>query len=353
MSIYARIVEIALIPCAQSKTPMQKLLANIVKAHTPNVLCRCSLLRATGNQFLVLGAAVDVLRLAAAATADHVRTKKYMKNDFYNHKSALVTGGSSGIGLAIAKKLAARGANVSILARRPEQLEIAQQEILAQRANPNQIVNIIAADVSNLDQIQNVLLTLPTPDILINSAGVALPGFVNDLPVEKYRWMMDINYFGTVHVTKTLLPGMLQRRSGTIVNISSFLGVVSIHGYSAYSATKYAIRGFTDALRAELHREGIQVSIVFPDDTDTPQFAEEMKHRPAIVSAIWGDSPPMSPDKVAEDLLNGVAKGHYMIVPGFKTRLLFDIVFFAGRRIHRIINLLETFGLRSLRKKKG
>ncbi|HZU87184.1 MAG TPA: hypothetical protein VFF78_06850, partial [Anaerolineaceae bacterium] len=116
---------------------------------------------------------------------------------------------------------------------------------------------------------------------------------------------------------------------------------------------KYAIRGFSDALRAELHQQGIQVSVVFPDDTDTPQFAEEKKHRPEIVTAIWGDSPPMSAEKVAEEALNGIARGHYMIVPGFKTRFLFDLVFLLGRHIHRIINLLESFALRNLRSKKG
>jgi 3-dehydrosphinganine reductase len=294
---------------------------------------------------------------AAAEIVALVLNNDSMKKGFFLKKNVLVTGGSSGIGLAIAKNLVSNGANIWILARRPDQLEIARQEIEGLRMDPNQIIEVISADVVDFDEIaqelENFCSKNGPPDILINSAGVALPGFVVDMPVDKYRWMMDINYFGTVQTTKTVLPYMLQRGSGIIVNISSFLGVLSIHGYSAYSSTKYAIRGFTDALRAEMHMRGIQVSIVFPDDTDTPQFAEEKKHRPEIVNAIWGDSPPMSPGKVAEDILNGVAKGHYMIVPGLKTRILFDLAFLVGRRIHRVINLLESFALRGMRSKKG
>ncbi len=302
-------------------------------------------------------AAEAALADLATAIAAHVLINFPMNKNFYIKKNVLVTGGSSGIGLAIAKKLAYGGANVWILARRPEILNAAVKEIEAFRIDTAQVFGTISADVSNLSEINSCLDSFcrahGTPDMLINSAGIAMPGFVDQMPVEEYRKMMDVNFLGTVQVTKAVLPGMLQRKSGIIVNLSSFLGVVSIHGYSAYSSTKYAIRGFSDALRAELNRTGIKVSVVFPDDTDTPQFAEEKKHRPEIVTAIWGDSPPMSPDKVAEEILSGVARGHYMIVPGFKTRFLFDIVFLSGRRIHHVINILEAYGLHNLRSKKG
>ena len=99
---------------------------------------------------------------------------------------------------------------------------------------------------------------------------------------------MDLNYFGTVNMVKALLPAMLERGSGHIVNISSVAAFLGVFGYSAYGASKYAVRGFSDVLRAEVKPLGVRVSVVFPPDMDTPGLANENKTKPFETHEIEG-----------------------------------------------------------------
>ena len=194
-------------------------------------------------------------------------------------KVALVTGGSSGIGKAIACALAKRGMDVWLVAQRKELLESARMEVEIYRQNPSQTIATVSADVSNLEQVQMAVEKVSeksgSPDLLVNSAGVAHPGYVQDLDISIFNWMMEVNYFGTVYMTKEVLRGMMKRGSGYIVNISSMVGIISIIGYTAYGASKFAIKGFSDALRQEMKLNGIGVSLVLPSDTDTPQLEYE------------------------------------------------------------------------------
>jgi 3-dehydrosphinganine reductase len=128
--------------------------------------------------------------------------------------------------------------------------------------------------------------------------------------------MMDINYFGTVNMVKALLPGMVRRGSGHIVNISSVAGFLGVFGYSAYAASKYAVTGFSDVLRAELKPHGIRVSIVFPPDVDTPQLAYESQFRPDETRVLVEGGTILSPEAVAVTILRGVSRGQYVIIPG-------------------------------------
>ena len=97
------------------------------------------------------------------------------------------------------------------------------------------------------------------PDLLVNSAGVAHPGYFQELDLNIFHWMMEVNYFGTVYMTKEVIPSMLKRGSGYIVNISSMAGFVGTFGYTAYGGSKFAVRGFSDVLRAEMKIHGIGV----------------------------------------------------------------------------------------------
>jgi len=245
--------------------------------------------------------------------------------DYYQNKLVLITGGSSGIGLSLAKQLAQAQANVWILARRPEQLDIAIKEIEACRNNSSQKFGRISADVSN-EQQTNVELTkfIETngfPDILINAAGYARPGMFTDLDSEVFRQEMDVNYLGMVYTSKIIVPGMLARQSGHIINISSMGGFMGIIGYTAYCGSKFAVRGFTDSLRVELKKFGVRVSIVFPPDTRTPGFEVENRYKPAITKAYTEDNGGVfEPDVVAKVILNDAAKGKYDILPGGSTK---------------------------------
>jgi len=150
--------------------------------------------------------------------------------------------------------------------------------------------------------------------------------------------MMDVNYFGTVNVLKILLPEMQQRHSGTIVNISSVAGFIGVYGYSAYGASKYAVRGLTDVLRAELKPYNIQVSIVFPPDTQTPQLEYETQFKPFITKEVAGSAKLLSAKTVAAEILQQVERGKYVILPGSEGKLLFTANNILGRSLYPIMD---------------
>lgn len=248
----------------------------------------------------------------------------------YQNQMVLITGGSSGIGLALAEQLAALGAKVWLMARDPQRLEDALNSV---RQHSDPVIadkhGVIPVDVSDADQVHQAYLILNqkagVPDIVINSAGVAHPGYFQDLSLEIFRWTMNINYFGTLYVLKEVVPDMILRGSGTIVNISSMAGYVGVFGYTAYGASKFAVRGLTDVLRSELKPLGIQVSLVFPPDTDTPQLAYETQFKPAETKAISENGGAMTADAVAKKILNGVANRKYMINPSPEGKLIFRV----------------------------
>lgn len=267
-------------------------------------------------------------------------------------KSVLITGGSSGIGLALARQLVVQGAHVCLLARDVQKLENARQQLETLRVNAQQRIAVLAADVADNASLSPVLSNWiaadGVPDVLINSAGVARPGYFEELTEEIFRWMMDVNYHGTVNTIRCVLPGMIARKSGQIINFSSIAGVIGVFGYTAYGGSKYAVRGFSDALRAEMKPKGIRVSIVFPPDTDTPQLAWEDQFKPFETRSISGTAKPISADKVAVAVLKAAARGKYAIAPGFEA----GYMYFAGTRLGGLIYPIMDSMVRSAQKKK-
>jgi 3-dehydrosphinganine reductase len=243
-----------------------------------------------------------------------------MAKQYWNNKVVLITGGSSGIGLAAAKQLAAAGSHVWLAARRLELLEPALKEVQAARRESSQVCGIVSADVSDSQQARRIVETVTksvgVPDVLINSAGISQPGYVQDLAPEVFERLMQVNYLGTVYVTGAALPGMMKRGSGHVINLSSATGFMGIFGYTAYGATKYAVAGYSEALRAEMKKHGIRVSVAFPTDVDTPQLAYETPFKPVEMVALEGNAKPLSAEKVAHTILRQAEKGRYMILPG-------------------------------------
>ncbi len=273
-----------------------------------------------------------------------------MNIEYYRGKTVLITGGSSGIGFALANALVQMDAIIILLARDYGNLKIAKSSILEK--HPKAKVKIVAADVTDEDSCatlyEKFLRNHETPEILINCAGVARPGYVEELPLNVYRWTMDIDYHGTVNLIKFLLPGMLERGSGHIINVSSIAGVIGTFGYTAYCGAKFAVKGFSDALRSELKPKGIRVSVLYPPDTDTPQLAWENQYKPKETRAISGASKPISPDWVAQYTLREAARGKYAIVPGFDAK----IMYFAGTSLGNLIYPIMDLLVRSASKKK-
>ncbi|MCA9623847.1 MAG: SDR family oxidoreductase [Myxococcales bacterium] len=245
------------------------------------------------------------------------------EQSYFAGKKVMVTGGSSGIGLAFATEAARLGAKPILVARRPEPLEEAKRRIEAEVRGAE--VDTLSLDVADEDAVESVMgayLEKGRVDHLVNNAGIAMPGRFVELDKDEFRKMMDVNYFGAVHMTRAVLPAMTARREGHILNVSSLAGVLAIYGYTAYSASKFALHGFSQALRAELWPHGVQVSVCFPPDTDTPQLAYENQFKPAETKAIAGTVKTLSPEVVAQSMIAGMARGRFEIYPDVASHMV-------------------------------
>jgi 3-dehydrosphinganine reductase len=235
---------------------------------------------------------------------------------------AVITGGSSGIGLSVARLLAQRGARLSLVARRPAPLA----EAAATLSAAGHRVQTAAVDVADRDAVTAALAGLSEAfgpcDVLVTSAGVVEPGYFSDLDDDDFRQMMSVDYFGTLWPIRAVVPTMVQRRRGSIVGVSSGAGLVGVFGYSAYSPAKFAVRGLLEVLRCELAPHGVHVGCACPPDTDTPQLAYENQFKPPETAAISGAIKPLSADRVAASIVRGIDKEQFLITADTQTRVL-------------------------------
>ncbi len=213
---------------------------------------------------------------------------------------ALVTGASSGIGAATARKLAAEGLRVVLVARRKERLEQLAQEI---RAAGGQ-AEVFEADLTQTAERQAVIdyvSTLGNLDVLINNAGFGWQGWFDEMGWDLAEEMLDINIDAGVHLTSAFLPGMLSRRRGYIIFIGSIAGDLPNRGVGMYSGTKAFVNAFVISLYRETRRSGVHVSVVKPGSVKS-EFFEVGKAKPAgsnipaermavsserVVTAVW------------------------------------------------------------------
>ena len=235
---------------------------------------------------------------------------------------AIVTGGSSGIGRAVASRLAARGATVSLIARRPDLLGEAAAGIAASGGR----ANVAAVDVSDRDAVTSSIEALVAAhgpcDVLVTAAGIVEPGYFTRLSDDVFRDTMAIDYFGTLWPIRAVVPSMVERRRGSIVGVSSAAGLIGVFGYGAYTPAKFAVRGLLEVLRCELAPYGVHVGCACPPDTDTPQLAYEKTVAPAETRAIAGTIKPLPADRVAANIVRGIEKRQFLIAPDMQTRTL-------------------------------
>jgi len=243
--------------------------------------------------------------------------------DFRN-KNVYIVGGSSGIGLAAARLLFEHGADLTIFSRDKQKLARAVKAISAQRASTEQTVSWMQLDVADRSAVERVLDTSVMrhgiPDILINCAGRAYPHYFEDISFDQFDETMQINFYGMWHTTKKLVPAM-KERGGYIVNVSSIAGLVGVYGLTDYSASKFAIMGFSEALRSELKPFGIMVSVLCPPDTDTPALEVENRTKPKETRAISENAGLMQPEDVAKALVKGMQKKNPVIIPGLEGKM--------------------------------
>jgi short-subunit dehydrogenase len=230
----------------------------------------------------------------------------FVMNDFFKDKVVVVTGGSEGIGKALIDALIPMGAKVATCGRNQDKLYNLQIQY------SNHLLHTMVADVSQYSECQNFInSTIDTfggIDILINNAGVSMRALLKDVDVDVIKKVMDINFFGTVYCTKLSLNSILERK-GTIVGISSIAGYRGLPGRSGYSASKFAVNGWLEAVRTEVMDDGVNVMWVCPG------FTKSNIRNAALNSKgkTQGESPLreaslMSPEKCARHILNAVAK---------------------------------------------
>ena len=208
------------------------------------------------------------------------------KNESYTYKNkhVIITGGSSGIGLEMAKIYLSHGANVTIVARDKKKLEVAVKELSNTLVNINdstkRIKSISLNVSSDLDTVSKALASSVAEfgpcDVLVNCAGTSVAHPFGSTEVDSFRRMYEVNLLGSVYTTQAVLDGMRKQRSGRIVFVSSQLGQLGLHGYTAYCASKFALRGFAEALQMELKVHNVYVSVAHPPDTQTPGYDVEM-----------------------------------------------------------------------------
>ncbi|MDP9190254.1 MAG: SDR family NAD(P)-dependent oxidoreductase [Acidobacteriota bacterium] len=219
-------------------------------------------------------------------------------------KNVIVTGASSGIGRATALEMARRGANVFLAARRGEMLEKAAAECRALGVR----AVAMTTDVTKPEDCQLLAETAGEVDVLVNNAGFALFDAVADAKTSDLHAMMDTNYFGTVNCTKAVLPAMLERGNGTIVNVASITGIMGFARMSGYCATKFAIIGFTESLRSEVMHRGVRVAMICPGTTETEFF---MKAERDMMPAASRLMPGSSSERVARAICDAAEDGRY------------------------------------------
>lgn len=184
-------------------------------------------------------------------------------------KKALITGGGKGIGRAIAIALAKEGVDIALMGRTASSLEAVAKEVAALGVK----VSYALADVGDINAVnaavEKLTNELPDIDILINNAGIASFGGFMDLSPEEWENIVRVNLLGVYYVTRAILPGMIERKSGDIINVSSTAGQRGAPLTSAYSASKFGLLGLTESLMLEVRKHNIRVSALTPSTIAT------------------------------------------------------------------------------------
>ena len=245
---------------------------------------------------------------------------------------AVITGASSGIGRALALRLAAEpvagiaigDVNVEALAETAKMIQGVQGRITTHKVN-------VADEAEMRAFAEDVIREHGRVTHVINNAGVALAGSCREVSLEDIRWLMDINFWGVVFGTKFFLPFLEKERSAHIVNVSSLYGLIAPPGQTAYSASKFAVRGFTEALRHELKGTNIAVSVVHPGGVKTniansarigaglKLSPEELQDRLDAVNLLLSHT---TPEQAAEVIVKGIKGRNPRILIGRDARLL-------------------------------
>ena len=265
----------------------------------------------------------DALKLAAAGAGAYLAARAvYRRLSEYDFrgKTVLITGGSRGLGLVLARGFAEEGANVAVCARDPRELERARADLEARGAN----AFAFPCDITDRAQVRELVEVVTghfgRVDVLINNAGVIQVGPLEEMTLEDFEQAMAVHFWGPLYTTLAVLLQMRARREGRVVNISSIGGKISVPHLVPYSASKFALAGLSDGLRAELAKDGVVVTSVFPGlmRTGSPRNATfKGRHRAEYAWFAISDSLPVTSinaERAASQIINACRRGEAELI---------------------------------------
>ena len=250
----------------------------------------------------------------------------------FTNRTALVTGGSKGIGYHIARHLAREGASIVLVARGAEELERAAMEISADCGVPT---SYIVADLSTREGVSTLVDSVRsrdlTVDVLVNNAGFGIYDDYEKIDAEAETNMVGVNVTALTQLTREFVPGMVARRWGGVINISSILGYAGAPYMSTYGATKAYVLSFSYGLRAEVKPYDVRVTCVTPGSTETNFHSRSGRSSSAQPFS-------MSAEKVGKLAVKGLISGKALVVPGFGNKVLAFSTRFLPRRAAAFIS---------------
>ena len=273
-------------------------------------------------QTLAVSSTATILVLSVVALA-YSKLFARPRYDFHG-KHVLITGGTKGLGLALAKLLAINHqAQVTVCSRTEEDL-LATTKAIRDAFKEDQFGRIqgIACDVTKPEQVERMITSAEGAygpiAMLICCAGQALPGNFIEQEVEVFKKQIDLNYIGTLLPTHIVVKNMVnrQQKGGKIVFIASQAALTSMAGYAAYSPSKFAVRGLAEALRHELIPYAIDVQIAFPGNMSSPGYELEQRTKPEVTKRIEKGEPLQDPMDTAKATLDSIAKGEFALYGG-------------------------------------
>lgn len=240
----------------------------------------------------------------------------------FQHKVAVITGAGSGIGRALAQSLAQRGCHLALADVNNHGLQETAQLLAATSVRVSQHV----LDVASREQVAAlpaaVVAIHSQVDALFNNAGVAIGGTFDQVTEEDFEWLMDINFTGLVRMTRAFMPLLAASQEARIVNISSLFGLISPPGQTAYSASKFAVRGFSNALRHELIGSKIGITVAHPGGVATA-IAKNARVSDRVPAGEWAKQRSMAdrllslpPERAAEIIVSAAERGKDRVVVG-------------------------------------
>lgn len=264
-------------------------------------------------------------------------------------KVIIITGAAGGIGSATAHLFAQRGAILILTDIHREKLKELGEALKDSGTKTMTVEHDVSDSESWESLVERVRQEFGKIDVLINNAGVIQPGPAEEIKLDEVEHQVSVNLLGTIYGCRAALRVMKEQNFGKIVNVASLGGIVPMPGEAVYSATKYAIRGYSLSLKAELHKSPLEIAVVCPDSVDTPQLDYELLHDEAVLSFI---GEPLKPEKVTKGILKAVNKKKPEILIPTGMGIFCRIGMSFPRLFFFVLPMLEKIGISTIKKRR-